>query len=104
MASLDEHTNGTSVTLAVGESVTLSLPENPTIGYRWRITEDGGPVLRLQEDGFTPGGPALGAGGTHRWTWQAVQPGQAGLRLGYVRPWGTDPAARQFAVTIRVGG
>lgn len=104
MASLDEHANDSTVTLAAGERVMLTLPENPTTGYRWRVVEGGEPVLQLAEDGFTPGGTMPGAGGSHHWIWQAVRAGQAVLRLDYVRPWGTDPAARHFAATIRVGG
>ena len=103
MTEIDEAADGTTVRLAPGTELRLTLPENPTTGYRWRITAEAAPVLRPQEDAYAPGASMPGAGGQHRWTWQAAQPGEAALRLDYARPWETGPAARQFAVTIRVG-
>ena len=101
--TVTEADSGRSLAVAPGTQVVLRLPENPTTGYRWRITAEAAPVLRPQEDAYAPGASMPGAGGQHRWTWQAAQPGEAALRLDYARPWETGPAARHFAVTIRVG-
>jgi inhibitor of cysteine peptidase len=103
MTDLDESADGTTIHLVAGAVLRLALPENPTTGYRWRIIADGAPVLRPQADDFAPGRAVPGAGGTRHWAWQAAQPGEATLRLDYARPWETGPAARHFAVTIRVG-
>ncbi|MDO9711336.1 protease inhibitor I42 family protein [Paracraurococcus lichenis] len=104
MTSLDERANGDTVTITPGARLVLALPENPTTGYRWRLLAAGAPVLQLLDQGFTPGPPRPGAGGTHHWAWQAAQPGEAALRLDHARSWGEEPPVRQFTLTVRVGG
>ena len=80
--------------LHVGQPVTVSLPSNPTTGYRWAIQDSAGGVLRsLSPEVYTSAenGQVLGSGGQSTWRFQAVAAGNGRLRLTYQQPW--DPEA-----------
>lgn len=70
----------------VGDEITVVLEENPTTGYRWHAEVD---AARLQLTGDQYQGPErpIGAGGTRRLTFRALQPGPARLRLVNRRSW-----------------
>ena len=86
---LKDDDNGTSVTLAVGETLELVLTSNPTTGYSWSAAEV--PACLEQEgepeyDSDAPPG-MMGAGGEDTWRFTAAEPGEGTLRLEYTRPW-----------------
>lgn len=92
---LDDGDNGTSVTLATGETLKLVLTSNPTTGYSWSAAEvpacleqDGG----SEYDSDAPPG-MMGAGGEETWRFTALEPGEGTLRLEYTRPWESDEEA-----------
>ncbi len=92
--TLTESDNGSSVTLAVGDTLQVEIPSNPGTGYSWKITSNdadvltplGEPQFGLQA-GVTP---VTGAGGTQTFHFRAVGKGQTPLTLVYVRPWETS--------------
>lgn len=76
--------------LQVGQNMTLSLPSNPTTGYRWlvqnpasQILESLGPELYSapEEAGI------VGSAGISTWRFQAKAVGQGHLVLVYQQPW-----------------
>lgn len=100
---IDEASNGRAITLTEGETLDLTLPENPTTGFRWIVESNGAPVCALRDDTYEASAGPPGAGGQHRWSFQAVQPGAGRIALAYRRPWGQSASpAKTFAVTIRV--
>ena len=101
MPQLDENHDGVQVDLAVGETLELSLLENPTTGYHWQFDPTPPPVLEVISDTFEPPDGALGAGGRRRWTFRAMWPGEGTLYLTYRRSWETT-AARRFTAQISV--
>lgn len=101
MASLDERANGQRVTLAMGAEVVLDLAENPTTGYRWNVESAGAPALAMGGDYYeAPSSGQKGAAGRHSWSFRAVAPGNATIRLTYRR--GSGDAANTFAVEVDV--
>jgi inhibitor of cysteine peptidase len=100
-----EADNGRIVTLAVGQSFTVTLKENPTTGYQWKMVV--GPGLRQVSDKYTPdaqpssGPPLAGAGGTYSWVLKAATAGTRTLTGIYARPWVPKNSA-DFSLTIVV--
>ena len=76
--------------LRQGQLLAIELDSNASTGYAWEIVEDGSPAL---EPAPVPAStaptvpPMVGAGGTSRWRFRAVQPGAATVRLIYRRAW-----------------
>jgi inhibitor of cysteine peptidase len=103
---IDESDDGSTVTLAVGEELTLTLGSNLTTGYSWKLGELDSRVLAQQgdveyiseaEEGV------VGAGGVEIFRFTAEEPGTVMLRLEYLRPWeeGVAPEA-VFSVEVVV--
>lgn len=100
---ISEGANGREIEAASGQMIEISLPENPTTGFRWRLESNGEPVVALQSDAFAASGGPPGAGGIHHWRFQAVQPGSARLAFALGRSWqATAPPAKTFSVGVRV--
>jgi predicted secreted protein len=103
MVEIDRSYDGREVELGVGDVVKLNLAENPTTGYRWAFTAQPEPACKIVSDTFESGRDAPGAGGTHRWQFQAVSSGTGSVELQYRRAWEKDSSAGQtFKLTIRV--
>jgi len=85
--------------LHVGQQLIVSLPSNPTTGYRWSIQDSAGGVLRsLGPEVYTSSdnGQLLGSGGQSTWRFQVFAPGSARLRLTSQQPW--EPEAEPAQV------
>lgn len=92
--------NGGKKELRVGDLIEVSLPENPTTGYRWQLHSPVSPVLEAEADTFAgPQSGLIGAGGVHRWRFKAVKAGVVRLTIDSRRSWEPAPVAT-FAVTI----
>jgi inhibitor of cysteine peptidase len=98
-----DDSNGQKVDLAVGQTIELCLPENPTTGFRWHLTANEGAVCAIVSDVFRPPGGLSGRGGEHGWLFEAVHPGECDIELHYRRPWaGSVDPARAFRIHVRV--
>ena len=85
--------------LHVGQQLIVSLPSNPTTGYRWSIQDSAGGVLRsLGPEVYTSSdnGQLLGSGGQSTWRFQVFAPGSGRLRLSSQQPW--EPEAEPAQV------
>jgi len=103
MIQVDANSNGREVSVAVDETVQVSLAENRTTGFRWELKSKAEPVCMLVKDAFEPAKGPPGKGGTHRWQFQAVRPGTGEIELENRRPWERDaPTRRTFKLTVRV--
>jgi inhibitor of cysteine peptidase len=104
---LTQADNGKTVNLAVGKSVVIRLPGNPTTGYSWRTAKVTGQSVaavgepKYQADAHAPG--IVGVGGTYTFTFKAAKQGKAEVNLEYVRPWekGIAPI-KTFSATVEV--
>ena len=103
MVAIDGSYDGREVVLNAGDELDLSLPENPTTGFRWDFAAKAEPVCSIVKSEFKPSEGPPGSGGTHRWLLKAERSGSGKIELEYRRPWEKDkPAARTFHLTIRV--
>ena len=98
---------GKTVTLKVGQSVTLRLNENPTTGYRWVIPAFDAQLIRLTDDRFEPtvtaNKPMMGAGGQRILVLQANRPGTIHLNLENKQSWDLEsPSAESFDLTVQI--
>lgn len=78
-----------------GQTLTITLPSNPTTGFRWVVSDAAPGVLRsLGPEVYTTPEDAglVGSAGQSTWRYQAYQRGQAHLLMHYQRPWETDVA------------
>lgn len=94
--------------LAVGETQTITLTENPSTGYRWKVSPDESSnldAIRVDDLGYAEAeAHLLGAPGKHSWRIAGVTPGKARLVLDYSRSWEHVPPAQRHIVDIEVTG
>ncbi len=87
---LDEKACGSRQNLAVGDTLEVRLPGNPTTGYVWQVTAV--PLL-LRQQGVAvhrSDSQRIGAGGTTSLTFVAAGEGAGLLDLAWLRPWEKD--------------
>lgn len=84
------------LTLQRGQTLIVSLPSNPTTGYRWSLQEVSTEQLRsLGPEVFSsPKTDLIGGDGQSTWRFEAAERGDGRLYLTYQRPWEseTEPA------------
>lgn len=79
--------------LHVGQALTLTLPSNPTTGYRWLVQNPASDILRsLGPEVYSSPEEAgiVGSAGLSTWRFQAKQPGEGHLILVYQQPWAPE--------------
>jgi inhibitor of cysteine peptidase len=97
--------------LSLGEECLLTLPSNPSTGYRWELQAGAaGVVEQVGQAEFQPspddtGLPRVGAGGVEVFRLRAIRAGDTTLHFVYRRAWEsaqTPAAARhELALTVR---
>lgn len=88
LIELNESTAGQPASLHVGEQLRISLSENTTTGYSWRLGSSCASLLKLDDDeAAPPSSAALGAPHLRTWRFTALSGGQCDLRFESVRPW-----------------
>lgn len=105
LMTVDAEAADQTLRLAVGQSASVELEENPSTGYRWGVDAKASsnlPILRISDRGFSEregGKRLLGAPGIHRWNIEAASTGTASVIFIYRRPW-EDKAARSHEVAV----
>ncbi|WP_156959677.1 protease inhibitor I42 family protein [Nocardia sp. BMG51109] len=97
--------NGQSTSLSSGQELVVALPDTPSTGYRWQISEiDQGVLHQEGEPQFRQdpgGGLTIGGPGTSVWAFTGGDPGTTRLSLVSVRA--GDPApAQEFSLNVTV--
>ena len=102
-----EHTfgpgdSGRTIAATVGDTVALSLPENPTTGFRWQTADLPGSIELIDDSyGQTPGGVGQQNARTLRFLLKS--PGQHRLNLLLMRAWEDRKTSEaSYALTIDV--
>ena len=83
---LSQEDAGRRCAVRVGESVTITLPESPTTGYRWHPDVDS-ELLASSDDSFEGAQDPRGAPGIRRLTFTALRAGSTTVRLVKKRAW-----------------
>jgi inhibitor of cysteine peptidase len=93
--------DGSAVTVARGDTLELSLPQNASTGYRWELTPSEG--LRIIDDRLeSPASAHAGAGGHRVFVLRVEEPGivQARLRRAWEPP---ERAAQTYTLRVLTG-
>ncbi|MBV4530338.1 protease inhibitor I42 family protein [Pseudomonas sp. SWRI107] len=94
--------------LVVGQTLALTLPANPTTGYRWLLQNPASNILQsLGPEVYSAPEDAgiVGSAGVSSWRFQAKAAGDGHLVLVYQQPWAPEVRPVQtFDCQIRVTG
>jgi len=85
MPSLTEADNGRTVDVRVGETVSVSLPENATSGYRWAVDNLDRGIVESNEARPHYPSDAVGSAGEITFAFKSVGPGSGQVSLKYWR-------------------
>ena len=92
------------INLSRSREKTITLPENPSTGYTWKIDEEGSDnlsLLAIVDHGHKRGASMPGAPGRRSWSLRAKGAGHAVLQIVYQRPWEPAPIETQrFDIVI----
>lgn len=99
---LTEDHNGRSISVRVGDTLDVRLPEIPTTGFRWTAVVESD-VLALTEDDFQSGADAgIGGGGLHLWRFAVARGGATNLEFRLARSWESVAPRAVFRVRVEV--
>jgi inhibitor of cysteine peptidase len=87
---LDSSDNGDSVTVAVGETISIILESNSTTGYKWVLDTtalDSAIVSNTSNKYFSGASSLVGTGGTEQWIFEAESADTTTIKLNYKRIW-----------------
>jgi inhibitor of cysteine peptidase len=101
---LDEDSNGESIEITKGATLSISLQGNPTTGYNWELAEVDQSILKpAGEVDYKSGSPLIGSGGVYTFKFEAVETGSTNLKLIYYRSFEEDtPPVNTFELTVLV--
>jgi predicted secreted protein len=107
MIQVDDTFDGRDVTLQVGETLEVSLPENASTGHRWSVPPGLksalAPSLREQKETVEAHAGPPGKPGVRHLYFEAVAAGTAEIEIDYRRSWEKDaPPARKFKLHVVV--
>lgn len=92
--------------LQVGQPLTLTLPSNPSTGYRWLVQNPASNILRsLGPEVYSAPEEAgiVGSAGMSTWRFEARAAGEGHLVLVYQQPWAPEVRPVQtFDCAVRV--
>ncbi len=92
--------NGKAVSVRKGETIRISLEENPTTGYSWDESVTSG--LTIVDSKYTQGDSGLiGAGGVHEWSIRAAERGEQQFSAIYKRSW-EQAAGNETTFTLSI--
>ena len=104
--SVDITSSGQEVSLAAGETLTVTLESNATTGYSWNENASIGDktVLQQTDHKYQPPAAAIpGAGGKEVWHFQALKTGTSKISMEYRRPFEPNAApAKTFTLAVIV--
>jgi len=101
---LSEKDAGSTINLTKGDTLVVALDGNMTTGYNWEmLPQDPAVLQQVGAAEVTPDTTALGAGGKIALKFEAIQAGQAPLKLVYRRSFEKDVAPlNTFEVNVNV--
>ncbi len=99
---LTEGHNGGTVQAGVGDTITVTLPENPTTGFRWTVSATDAGLLAFTGDDFQAAGAGTGGGGLRTFRFLTKGQGNADLELRLGRSWEAGAPRGVFHTRVRV--
>ncbi len=94
------------IDLNIGQALTLTLPSNPSTGYRWQLQDGASTILGVLSPEVYSSNASddmVGSAGQSTWRFRAKSAGEGHLLLVYQQPWAPgDTPAQRFDCTISV--
>jgi inhibitor of cysteine peptidase len=96
------------VSVAVGDTFTVTLCSNPSTGFQWEAAKisDPGVLEEVDHKFILPGSeppPPPGTPGQEVWTFKALKAGESTVSIDYSRPWeGGEKGAWTFVLSVSV--
>jgi inhibitor of cysteine peptidase len=102
--SIDQNDNNRTFAAKLNDIITITLKENATTGYRWKIDWVDEKIILLENSRYSaPPNSAIGSGGTRTFAFRPQSIGITRLHLSLKREWEKDISPiDQFAVIIRI--
>lgn len=99
--ALTERDNGNRIAHPANEQLEVSLPENPTTGFRWGFV-DLDPSVQIAEDTYDPEEiPTPGAAARRRFRLAFPHPGEYQIALRLWREWEGDASTTdRYSITV----
>jgi inhibitor of cysteine peptidase len=104
LVAVGEADTGTTVGLAIGDTLEVSLPSNPSTGHTWQVVGEPRCVVPRGEARYTAFDDLLGSEGLLTLDLEAVEAGTEDLSLVYRRPWENVAPERSFTIRVVVEG
>ena len=100
---LSDEDSGRTKRVNPGDTIEITLPENPTTGYRWSLDECDAATLDVLRNEFEPAqGGAIGAGGRRIIQLRARGAGSTVVRAAESRPWERTEPVRTFEIRLEI--
>jgi inhibitor of cysteine peptidase len=101
---INADSNGQTISMNTGDTLTVSIEGNPTTGYTWELSEVDQAILKSAGDpDFKSSSTLVGAGGTYTFKFDAIAAGTTTMKLKYWRSFEKDtPPINTFEVTVIV--
>ena len=95
---------GKKVEMAVGDVLVISLPENPTTGFRWAFDFLDKELFLVQNDEYTVASSSgVGGGGQRIFSLASQKSGESQIQLKRWREWEGDSSVRErFGFHVRI--
>jgi inhibitor of cysteine peptidase len=102
--SITEKDDGRSIEADLNDIVSVTLPENPTTGFRWAVDSPGYSSLELLRDDYTSSGtPKPGAATLRIMEFKPKTRGNFELKLKMVRAWESGGSGTStFTLKLRI--
>ena len=99
---VDDTNEGQVIPVNETASIIIKLPDNPSTGYVWKVTESEG--LAIIQDSYTPPETGtVGAAGVHSWTMEPQTTGLVTFSAVYYRTWeGEKPSDDTYSISFYV--
>lgn len=95
------------ISIGIGDEFTLEFEGNQTTGFIWMEDHDQ-QKLESVKDEYVPNEPPegeemlVGGGGTHYFTYRAIEAGSTQIRFTYSRPWESVMPAQTVIYTVNI--
>ena len=108
LLELGEADNGEAFAVAVGDTIKVMLPGNPTTGFEWTsaVSDEDAALIEQQGEAEyvaeSTDPTVVGSGGMYTFTFIAADKGEALLKLEYARSFEDVPPEQTFEVTLTI--
>jgi inhibitor of cysteine peptidase len=101
---IDQEDNNKTFDAKLGDAIIITLKENPTTGYRWKLGQIDEEIILVEDSKYhIDPGSRIGGGGARTFTFRMRSPGKTKIHLTLKREWEKEKSPiDEFVVYIQV--